>query len=749
MNITKNISPFIVSCDDTVGFALKKINQNTKRLVFSVKENGVLEGLMTDGDFRRWVVRAENVDLSIPVRQISNKNISTGLEDDNSHTLQSFFNSKVTAVPLLDHLNRITAIIWNEDLRLRIGDFIIGNSMPSFLIAEIGNNHNGSVSQGKKLVEAAAAAGADCAKFQLRDLESLYNKGGNSISEDLGAEYTLDLLKRFQLSTDETFELLDYVRECGMVPLCTPWDMSSLEKLDDYGLESFKIASADLTNHPLLKAAASTGKPILISTGMSTEREILESVKLLNEQCASFSLLQCNSTYPTPFNDINLEYLRRLKEISKMPVGYSGHERGFEVCIAAIALGARIIEKHFTFDRKAEGNDHKVSLLPGEFKSMVKAIRNVEESMGTVSERFLSQGERLNREVLAKSVVASRDISIGQKISESMLEIFSPGRGLQPSRINDLLGRTACRDMLKGDVFFESDILGQSITPRNYSFNRPWGVPVRYFDFSEICSKAPVDFVEIHFSYRDLDLNPSDYFNAPSDVNLVVHSPELFSGDHLMDLSSADDSYRNHSISELQRVINRTRELKKYFPETERPLIIVNAGGFTLDGFLSESKYRNFYDKVGDALSLLDEEGVEIIPQTMPPFPWHFGGQRFHNLFVNAEEIQNFCEKFDRRVCFDTSHSKLACNYHKWSFHEFSSAIGKYVAHLHIVDAKGHHDEGLQIGDGEIDFESLGLLLDEFCPNVSFIPEIWQGHKNGGEGFWIGLDRLEEFFNNK
>ena len=158
MNIIKNIAPFIVSCDDTVGFALKKINQNTKRLVFSVKENGVLEGLMTDGDFRRWVVRAENVDLSIPVSQISNKNIVTGLENDNSQTLQSFFNSKVTAVPLLDHLNRITAIVWNEDLRLRIGDFIIGNSMPSFLIAEIGNNHNGSISQGKNLVEAAAAS---------------------------------------------------------------------------------------------------------------------------------------------------------------------------------------------------------------------------------------------------------------------------------------------------------------------------------------------------------------------------------------------------------------------------------------------------------------------------------------------------------------------------------------------------------------------------------------------------------------
>lgn len=746
MIIDKQTGPYVVYFEDSIQHALHKINLNAKRLVYCLSESGRLEGMITDGDFRRWVVGAPEINLERSVSLIANRDFIFATERESTEQIERLFTPRIQSIPIIDESGRLVAIAWNESQTLRIGNFTIRDDQPAFLIAEIGNNHNGSLDLAKRLIDAAAKAGADCAKFQLRDMESVYSRGGSATSDDLGAEYTIDLLRRFQLTADEMYAALDHTRECGLVPLCTPWDTVSLQRLKEYGVQGFKIASADLTNHDLVRCAARTHLPLILSTGMSTEQEILETVQLLRNEGSAFALLQCNSTYPTPMQDINLAYMDRLREIAQTPVGYSGHERGYEVCIAAVARGARIIEKHFTLDRTMEGNDHRVSLLPNEFESMVRAIRNVESAIGSRHAREITQGERMNREVLAKSLVAASDISKGTVFTMEMVTTRSPGRGLQPSRIKDLVGLRACRQMKAGDIFYPSDISGYCIAPRSYNFDRPWGIPVRYHDFRLLTKDVPLDFVEIHFSYRDLDLEPDDYFDGPTDIDLVVHSPELFSGDHIMDLASRDEGYRLRSIAELQRVIYRTRELKHYFPKTKRPLIIINAGGFTSEHFLPKQDRDELYERIGDSLSIIDTEGVEIIPQTMPPFPWHFGGQRYHNLFMAPDEIVSFCQRYGIRMCLDTSHSKLACNYFGWSLRDFVQQVGPYTAHLHVVDARGHHDEGLQIAEGEIDFGGLGADLRKWAPGVSFIPEIWQGHKNSGEGFWVALDRLEDFF---
>jgi N-acetylneuraminate synthase len=627
-----------------------------------------------------------------------------------------------------------------------IGARRIDADAPVFLIAEIGNNHNGDAALARRLIDEAAAAGADCAKFQLRDLEALYGARRQG-SNDLGAEYTLDLLERFQLGDEALRACLDHARRRGLVPLCTPFDVPSLQRLDDWGVEAFKIASADLTNHELITAAAATGKPLIVSTGMSTEAEIVETVRLLRSLGAAFVLMHCNSTYPTPPKDINLAYMPRLGEIGGCIFGYSGHERGFETPIAAVALGAKVIEKHFTLDRSMEGADHRVSLLPDEFRAMAQAIRNVETALGSASEaRRLSQGEMLNREVLAKSIVAAGPIRRGEVISRGMLAVQSPGQGLQPNRMDELVGRTAQRDYLPGEVFFPSDLNGARRSARRYVFDRPWGVPVRYHDLAALTARAPVDFVEFHLSYRDLDIAPQSVLGAPFGCGLVVHSPELFSGDHLMDLASDDQAYRARSVAELQRVVDRARELKAWFPRTQRPLVIINAGGFSQDGFLPRTERARLYDRVAEALAGIDDEGVEIIPQTMPPYPWHFGGQSHHNLFLDPHEIRAFCEAHGRRVCLDVAHTHLACNHLGLPLGRFVQAIGPMIAHLHLVDAAGLDDEGLQIGEGEVDFVGLAAELRRFAPQAGFIPEIWQGHKDGGEGFWQALDRLEAMF---
>ena len=625
---------------------------------------------------------------------------------------------------------------------MKISDFIVGKDRV-FIIAEIGNNHNGSYDLALEMVDAAIDSGADCVKFQMRNMTSVYRKKSlDKQGEDLGTEYVLDLLERFQLSQDEHKKIAKYCYDNNILYMCTPWDSDSIVTLEALDVKAYKVASADLTNLPLIENLVATQKPLILSTGMSSVEEIQITTNFLNARGAEFVLLHCNSTYPAPFHDINLNWIKKLRDIHPL-VGYSGHERGIAVTLAAVGLGAKVVERHFTFDRSMEGPDHAASLERDEFKALVGGIRQIEEALGTGLERSISQGEMINRENLAKSLVASVDLVKGTVIGPQHLKVLSPGQGLSAQNYEQLLGRTVQRDMSEEEYFYPSDLRDTRIEPKSYKFNRPWGVPVRYHDFSEYNAKINPDVFEFHLSYSDLDLEINKFLSGEYGCDFVVHAPELFSGSRLMDLASPDEEYRQYSIMETQRVIDITRQLKKYFPKTERPMIVANIGGFTMDELLPVDHLGDYYKRFADSLSLLDMVGVELIPQTMAPFPWHFGGQRYQNLFVHADECRYWCDKLNLRMCFDISHSRLMSNHFGVDFYDFAEKIAPITGHLHLGDASGVNGEGLQIGEGDIDFKRLAGILNKHCPAASFIPEIWQGHKNGGEGFWIALERLE------
>ena len=244
-----------------------------------------------------------------------------------------------------------------------------------------------------------------------------------------------------------------------------------------------------------------------------------------------------------------------------------------------------------------------------------------------------------------------------------------------------------------------------------------------------------------------MDFDLDKYFDKPYESEFVVHAPELFEGSHLMDLTSTDDSYLEISLKETQRVIDLTRRLNKYFPKTNKPLIVANIGGWSMDKAISEDLKEELYSNFENSLNRLDLSDVELIPQTMAPFPWHFGGQRFQNIFVHADEIEYWCKKLDLRICFDISHSFLTCNNFKIDFYEFAKKVSPYTAHLHLGDAVGVNGEGMQIDAGEVNFTNLNKILKKGCPDASFIPEIWQGHKDNGTGFWIALDKLQNQYN--
>ena len=346
-----------------------------------------------------------------------------------------------------------------------IGSRVVGKAQPCFIIAEVGNNHNGSMAMAKRLVDAAVNAGADAVKFQLRDMESLYGPGyrQDRASADLGAQYTLDLLHKYQFGPQQMAEILEYSRERGIIGFCTPWDERSLQHLEAFEVPLYKVASADLTNHPLLRSIAATGKPMICSSGMSREQEVVDAIALLDSLEASYAILHCNSTYPTPFKDVHLAYMKKLFRLTGI-VGYSGHERGYHVPVAAVALGATIVEKHLTMDRLLEGVDHRVSLLPGEFGLMVSQIRDLEAAIGSEnSARTLTQGELMNRENLGKSLVARRALRCGERFTSEHIGVLSPGQGLPPYMLGKVIGSPAKRDIDIGDVLHLSDLPGEGV----------------------------------------------------------------------------------------------------------------------------------------------------------------------------------------------------------------------------------------------------------------------------------------------
>lgn len=748
MIIDRDLQSYLILEEASIQEAANKVAANQRQIVFCVDGTGRLLGSLSNGDIIRWISAGAAEGIQVAVGSLCNRRVRSAVSGDRETASRLL--REVLYVPLLDAERRVVGVARNRHPGegIKIGHRAIAEESPAFLIAEIGNNHNGSVETAFELIKSAAEAGADAAKFQMRDMAGLYGKRNKATSEDLGTEYVLDLLDRFQLSDDDLFRCFDYAASLGIEPLCTAFDVNSADKCKAYGLKAIKTASADLTNHELLQHIADQKSPIICSTGMSTEDEIREAVKLFQVSGAQYVMLHCNSTYPAPFRDINLKYMLRLQELCQSVVGYSGHERDVFVSVAAVAMGARLIEKHFTLSRDQEGNDHKVSLLPREFKRMVEGVRQVEDSLGSELPRILSQGEKANRITLGKSVFATASIEAGTTISREMVEIRSPGQGLPPNRINEVIGQKARRTIPAQTPLYPSDI--SELDPisgsgAKLSFNRSWGVPVRHRDANKLIRLLNPDLVEFHLSYRDLGIVDADFLDETYACGLIVHAPELFEGDHVLDLTSPDEAYRSRSIQEMRRVIAKTKALAQRFRKDGPTGIICNVGGFSSTRFLTQDERASREAYLRSSVLELADPAIEIWPQTMPPYPWHFGGQRYHNLFVSSEDISRSCQELGVRICFDTSHSQLACNENGWSFDEFMEVVGPYVAHVHMADARGVDGEGLQIGEGEVDFGNVFRVLNKRAPQASFIPEIWQGHENDGEGFRLALHRLLAF----
>ncbi len=327
--------------------------------------------------------------------------------------------------------------------------------MSVYIIAEAGVNHNGSFEHACRLVDAAKAAGVDCIKFQTFRSENLVSHSTRKAEYQkaaTGEGSQIDMLKKLELSYEEFLALKDYCDKVGICFLSTPFDLDSIEFLNSIDMPFWKIPSGEVTNYPYLVAIAKTGKPVVMSTGMCDMEEVREALNVLRDNgTKEIKLLHCNTEYPTPFEDVNLRAMQTLREEFGLEVGYSDHTKGIEVPVAAVALGATMIEKHFTLDRNMEGPDHKASLEPDELEKMVSSIRNIEEALGN-GDKTPSPSEKKNITVARKSIIAAKHIKAGESLTTENITVKRPGTGISPMRWNEVLGTKAVRDFEEDEL---------------------------------------------------------------------------------------------------------------------------------------------------------------------------------------------------------------------------------------------------------------------------------------------------------
>lgn len=346
--------------------------------------------------------------------------------------------------------------------KIQIGSRNIGFGEPVFVIAEAGVNHNGDLERALQLVDAAAEAGADAVKFQTFRAEEVVSVSAPKAQYQIGTtgaeESQLDMIKRLELSPQDHRAIVAHCGTRGILFLSTPFDFESADLLETLGVPAYKIASGEITNWLFLEHMASKKKPIIISTGMSNLGEVEQAVGVLRAAgCSDLVILHCTSSYPAPPESVNLRAMQSMADAFHVPVGFSDHTQGMEAALAAVALGACVIEKHFTLDRSLPGPDHKASLEPAELGALVRSIRIVESTLGDGLKRATS-AEQDVKDVARRSIVARRTIASGTLITQDLLAFKRPGTGIPPSEYKKVIGRKAVRTIVSDTLIKFEDL---------------------------------------------------------------------------------------------------------------------------------------------------------------------------------------------------------------------------------------------------------------------------------------------------
>ena len=740
----KNFSKYVISENENNYDAYIKLLSNNQNTLFVTKKKKI-QGSLTLGDFlRNFGNFFDFTKLNTSkkkIKDICNRNFFFLKKN-------SAINTKHLAVPVLNNLNNIDFLVLREppDDQIKIGKILISKNTPVSIISEIGVNHNGSIKQAKKLIYESFKAKADFVKFQFRNMRSTYIDKNKVADTELSTEITLDNLNKVNFSIEQLAELFKYAKKFNIEPLCTPFDIVACKEILKLKPKAIKIASADLLNFPLIKFAANTSLPLILSTGMHTEVEILKAVNYAKLYTTKIIVLHCVSNYPASQDSLNLNYLKRLEKITGCLIGYSSHDIGNDASVVAAGLGANIIEKHITLNKNALGPDHRASIEPKEFIKLVKSLKSIRLFLGNGRKNSINQGERLNKSNLSKSLYLANELKKDSIIKRNDLICRSPGIGVPCYNIDLFVGKKINKNKNQFSLINFSDIGSQT---SNMSINSPnktiWGVPVRFRDYEDIINLFKPKFIEFHLTYKDLKYDLKKIIKL-NNIGVKIHSPETFENNFIIDLASDNKVILNKSIKCIKRVIDFSNEIIEM--TNNRKIanhLIINPGGHTSFGFVSIKEKNKLFNNLIKSFNNLNFKKTIPLIQSMPPFPWHFGGRRYHNLFVGISDFKNWYEETGVKFCLDISHTGLAANFFDLNIYDYIDRVKKYCAYYHISDYDGTDDEGLQINDGVLDFKKILRLIKSKKNQPEFIPEIWNGHLNNYEGFKIALEKLSEY----
>ena len=608
----------------------------------------------------------------------------------------------------------------------------------------------------QQLLKKCKDAGVNAVRFHHFDLEeSVFGEALQKATERAWSfKLQLPFLNETLFSKNDYELILEQCKQLELDFIGTPWDLKSYRLFKDLGVENFKINSLNAFNIPLVHEVLKSKGKVFISTGGLSEQQIQVFYEKNNLGKDDVILMHAVTAYPAPKTIINMKALEILKKYSNV-VGYSSNDLLKTSHLAACALGASVIEKHVHLDMS---NDqlHKASINVQELDEMIREIREMEQVLGRKIKQE-SRGEMVNQDMLSKSLVLKTDVQKGEVLNEENLTMQLPPKGVNAKQWFEVIGSKAKHSLKKGDYLFSTDVVKNNnyhpigIKLEDESDKKKFsyipgkkGVVVRLKDIDEMIAGRDIDYVEVHYAASDLDKEDicKDY-----DLDLVVHLPEYADG-VLLDLCSHDEQLRQFSIEVINRVMEKARRLKPHFKRLKGDLkFITHPGSLTYPG--PDENPAEQYALFLDSLKKLDSSGLEVLVENMTPFAWFLDEdwapkQGMSNSFMDAEELRSFLKANNYSMCFDVCHAKLYCNYAGKDLYTYMKTIRPYVKHIHFSDCTGIDGEGLQVGDGEINWQEVCEVFSDF--QYGWTPEIWNGHHDHGEKFFEAHERLNMEF---
>jgi len=594
--------------------------------------------------------------------------------------------------------------------------------------AEIGINHDGERDKAARLIAEAARAGVAGIKFQYRNLANAYS--GQAC--EIGDEILIREINKNYLPPEILLELADYARSLKVEAGISFFETADM---DDFGqaLSSFqflKLPSAELTNRELANAMLATGRHVFISTGGHTERQVEDALGRLKTD--NWTPFHCISNYPTALQNPRLGYIKRMQRQWQRDIGYSSHDDHWEICVLAMQMGARVIERHITLDKRGVGLDHSSSSTPDEFRRMCAVSANLGPILAGDEPRTPNQGELVNMQNLGRSYYSVRDLPKGTKIMATDLIYRAPKVGLGREEIDAVLGQPLIEDLKKDGPLIRSTFVKPEALPEavvEFARDKLLSLPVRLHDLAFFQKEIPVQAFEFHLSFKevasDLDVSGMDASKRYS-----VHLPDYINSVQLVDPFSDNPQQRADSRTMLDRTIAFAARLQD---RTGKPVPVL--GSFSV---VNRNK-KVFYADHAMLIESYRASGIELLPQWLPPIAWYFGGSVRLDSFNDTQDMMQI-KRHGMNICMDICHLLMGQNFHGFSASESFEDLMPLVRHVHIADAAGFDSEGLMIGEGEP--RNLVVIDRALDVNVIKVIEVWQGHFDRGDGFKKALAAL-------